>query len=1033
VRERLANLRGERYWRSLEELAETPEFNRFLEREFPIQAPRDMKPLSRREFFRVMGAGLALAGVAGCSYQPAERIVPYVEQPERIIPGKPLYFATTFPREGYGVGVLAESNMGRPTKIEGNPDHPASLGATQVWEQASLLEMYDPDRSQAVRRNAVNTTWDTFLGEIIGLDGKLEAQRAKGGAGLRLVMGRTTSPTLIAQLQRLLRRFPQARICSYEPVGRENAAQGAQLALGVDAQPIYHFSQAKRVLSLDSDFLMDEPGSIVYAREWTDGRRVRPNEGRTEMNRLYAVQSTATLTGANADHRLSLPPSQIEQFALALAGALGAVDTGRPFATPAGVPANWIPALVKDLQANRGACLVVPGGQQSPAVHALALAMNDALGATGKTVTYIPPVEASFGPQAISLRDLVNEMNSGRVEMVLVLDRNPVYDAPADLDFAAALQKVALRIHTGLYDDETGILCQWHLPLSHYLEAWGDARAYDGTASIIQPLIQPLYASRSLVELLASLLGEGDRPGYDLVRETWRVQHPGPTFESFWNKALNDGRIANSAAGALPVTVRAGFAGALQPPPPASQLELRFVPDPHLRDGRWANNGWLQELPKPFTALTWDNAALVSEETAKRLRVANQQLIELTFRGRKLQVPVWIVPLGQPENTITLALGYGRKRAGRIGDDTGFNAYALRTTDAPWFGEVTVSGPVGFYSLASAQIHQTMEGRDLVRVRTASELPALAQRPEYERQNEGGGSLGHHPSMLPQDWSSDVRTPGRPNAGPPDNGVGEWVGKGYNDLPVPAWGMVIDLNTCIGCNTCTIACQAENNIPTVGKDQVKISRKMHWIRVDNYFTEDEQKPETVFQPVPCMHCEKAPCEPVCPVEATTHSPEGINEMTYNRCIGTRYCSNNCPYKVRRFNYLQYSKQLSPHFQMMANPDVTVRARGVMEKCTYCIQRINEARIQAEKESVEGKLRVIRDGDVVTACQQACPTQAIVFGNIADTTGKDGKGSLVRQLKLEPTNYGLLTELNTRPRTTYLSRIRNPNPELGGGA
>jgi MoCo/4Fe-4S cofactor protein with predicted Tat translocation signal len=1066
IRKRLANARGPKYWRSLEELADTEEFQRYLEREFPHQAPRDMAPLNRREFFRVMGATLALAGVGGCSYQPAERIVPYVEQPEELLPGKPLFYTTTFQRGGYAYGLLGESHMGRPIKLEGNPDHPASLGATDIFAQASLLQLYDPDRSQAVRRMGDLTTWDEFLGWLMD---QLDTLRGTGGAGLRVLTETVTSPTMAAQLRKLLATYPRAKLCQYDPVGRESVREGTRLAFGEELNPVYHFDRAERILSLDSNFLMDEPGSVRYARDFIDGRRVRHDQ--LQMNRLYVAESTVSITGAKADHRLALKPSQIEPLARALAAALGANAGGGETASPQGVPAGWIDAVKKDLQDHRGKSLVIAGPHQSPRVHALAHAMNQALGSIGQTVTFTEPVEAHFGARESTLRELVDEMKGGQVGLLVVLGGNPVYTAPADLGFADAFQKVAQRVHLGLYEDETAVLCHWHIPESHYLEAWSDARAFDGTASIVQPLITPLYSTRSAHELLAAVLGQGDRAGYDIVREYWQGTNPSfalpsaaaggrtaaaartgggaeavgpgpnapaaalagaqpvnPAYEKFWQQVLVDGSIRNTAARPKTPTLKGGAVPAGNAA--AGQgMEIVFRPDPTVWDGRFANNGWLQELPKPLSQLTWDNAALISPATAAAQHLESKDWVNLTYQGRSLRVPIWVVP-GHPDDTVTLTLGYGRERAGRVGTGTGFNASLLRTADAPWFGSGLQLAPAGGrYNLVTTQHHHLLKAvpndgdeaktRGLVREGTLEEFAKNPRRPEFMQAH---GEEGEYSSLYPPMWPSDRK--GVDRGASVNDGVGHYEAKGYDNRPIPAWGMVIDLNACIGCNACMLACQSENNIATVGKDQVAMHRMMHWIRVDTYFAGDPAHPDMVFEPVPCMHCENAPCEPVCPVEATSHSAEGINEQTYNRCVGTRYCQNNCPYKVRRFNYFQYSDQKTPTIQMMQNPDVTVRSRGVMEKCTYCVQRINEGRIQAERED-----REIRDGDVVTACAQVCPTQAIIFGNINDATSNGRHGSRVRQLKLEPLNYALLTELNTFPRTSYLANLRNPNPEL----
>jgi molybdopterin-containing oxidoreductase family iron-sulfur binding subunit len=976
IRTQLAQARSQQYWRSLEELADTPEFQEFLHREFPRQAAEWTNLVSRRHFLKFMGASLALAGLTACSGQPPEEIVPYVRAPEDFVPGKPLFFATAVSLGGYATGVLVESVLGRPTKIEGNPAHPASLGATDAFAQASILTLYDPDRAQMVTKQGQANSWEAFLNE---LQVELERQRSSGGAGLRLLTETVTSPTLAAQLQALLSEFPSATWHQYEPINRDNVYAGAQLAFGEQVETIYRFDQAAVIVSLDTDFLSTFPGSVRYARDFASRRRVN-GEDTSDMNRLYVVESTPTPTGAAADHRLPLKAAQIESFTRALAQALDvAVAPGAE-----AVPENWIGAIARDLQAHRGASIVITGDHQPPIVHMLVHAINDTLANVGQTVIYTDPVVASPVNQSESLRELVAAMAAGQVEMLLILGGNPVFTAPADLNFAEALGQVNFRVHLGLYDDETSEQCHWHLPESHYLETWSDARAYDGAITIMQPLIEPLYDSRSVHQVLAALLGQADRSDHDLVRAYWESQNSTGDFNQFWQTALYNGLIAETGLSSKSVSVRPEFD---QPGPTAANgvegLELIFRPDPSIWDGRFANNGWLQELPKPLTKLTWDNAALLSPATAASLGLTNEELVELQYQGRVVRAPVWVMP-GHAEGSVSIYLGYGRTRAGRVGTGLGFNAYALRTAGVPWFGSgLSIVKTGERYSLASTQMHQTIEGRNLIRAGTVEQFQA---EPDFVQKLE---PQGKEISLYPK-FEYD----------------------GY------AWGMTINLNACIGCNACVVACQAENNIPIVGKTEVLNGREMHWIRLDRYYQGDLDNPETYHQPVLCMHCENAPCEVVCPVAATLHDQEGLNVMVYNRCIGTRYCSNNCPYKVRRFNFLQYTDLETESLKLQRNPNVTVRARGVMEKCTYCVQRISAARIAAKEEG-----REIRDGEVVTACQAACPTQAIVFGNINDPN------SQVAKLKASPLNYGLLAELNTHPRTTYLARLRNPNPEL----
>jgi molybdopterin-containing oxidoreductase family iron-sulfur binding subunit len=981
IRARLDASRGREYWRSLEELANTEGFEDLLEREFPRQAAEWTDDAAgRRQFLKVMGASLALAGLSACTRQPTETIMPYVRQPEEVIPGRPLFFATAVPNMAVAMGVLVESHLGRPTKIEGNPEHPASLGATDAMAQAAVLDLYDPDRSQTLTYLGDIRPWSSFLGaarEALG------PQSATGGAGLRFLTGATTSPTLADQFHAMLQKFPKAKWHRYEPAGRHASRSGARQAYGEPLNTYYQLDKADVILSLDADFLCMGPASVRYARDFAARRRVRGQH--SAMNRLYVVESTATPTGAKADHRLPLRAIDIETFAAAIAADVGAhgVDTSASSQMTSGPHAKWIAAVVKDLQQRRGACAVIPGEHQSPAVHVLALAINDALGNTGKTVIHTDPLDPNSVDDFDSLRELAEDMDAGKVEMLVIVGGNPVYNAPVDFAFTQRMSKVKLRIHMGLYADETSELCQWHIPEAHFLETWSDARAYDGTVTIMQPLIMPLYFGRSVHELLAAFGDQPNQTPYEIVKAHWNREHPGPDFEEWWRKAVHDGMVPNSALQARSVAFK-GMGIAPAKPAPAQGLEIVFRPDPFIFDGRFANNGWLQELPRPLTTLTWDNAAFISPRTAERLGLQNEDLVELNYRGRKVKAPVWMVP-GHADESVTVHLGFGRTNAGRVGNGVGFNAYALRTSDAPWFGsglEIVKTGSK--HPLAPTQNAHLMEGRAIV---ISGEIDEYRKNPGFakEKAEEPPKELTIYPGFKYE---------------------------GY------AWGMTIDQTACVGCNACMVACQAENNIPVVGKDQVLMRRAMHWIRVDSYYKGPVDNPETYFQPVPCMHCENAPCELVCPVQATNHSAEGLNDMVYNRCVGSRYCGNNCPYKVRRFNFFLYTDWTTPSLKLQRNPDVSVRSRGVMEKCTYCVQRINEAKIDAENEG-----RPVRDGEIATACEAACPAQAIVFGNINDPASR------VAKLKAEQLNYSLLAELNTRPRTTYLAALRNPNPEI----
>jgi molybdopterin-containing oxidoreductase family iron-sulfur binding subunit len=1024
---------GKKYWRSLEELANSPELDEFVRREFPSQADEWDDPVGRRTFLKLMGASLALAGLSSCTYQPPEKIIPYVRQPEEMVPGKPLFFATAMTLTGIATGLLAKSNEGRPTKIEGNELHPDSLGATDIFSQASILDLYDPDRSKTITYREEIRPWSTFLGEIRKA---LEEQKPKQGAGIRILTETVSSPTLASQLKSILTDYPAAKWHQYEPAARNNVTNGATLAFGQPVNTIYRFATADRILSIGSDFLACGPGSLRQAREFSAKRRL--TEGKTDMNRLYVAESSPTNTGAKADHRLSLRPSEMEGFARAVAAGvganLGASNGNAPTSNPA--HAQFITALANDLKQHAGACIVIPGDEQPPVIHAIAHAINAALGNVGKTVFYTDSVEANAIDQTSSLRELMSDIDSGLVDLLVIIGGNPVYNAPVDFQFAERLQKVKLRAHLSYHKDETSELCHWNIPETHYLEAWSDARAFDGTVSIVQPLIAPLYEGKSAHELLTAFSEQSDRKGYDIVKDFWQSQAGGggsqgtgdggrailtapltnatTDFEMAWRKAVHDGVMPNTALPAKTFALKTDWANqpsaqtAPQSPASGSQLEIIFRTDPTIYDGRFANNGWLQELPKPLTKLTWDNAAMMSEVTATRLGLGSEigrkggdhysDTIDLTLQGRTLQgVPVWILP-GQPDDVVTVHLGYGRTRVGRVGDGQGFNAYKLRTSDAPWQSAgLQVKKAGGQYGLATTQLHFNMEDRDPVKLRTLDEIVKNPDSPKEKTEGHGEreSEASKDDSMYPQyDYKNQ--------------------GNGY------AWGMAIDNMSCVGCNACVVACQSENNIPVVGKVQVQRSREMHWIRIDAYYTgKDSANPEgPYFMPVPCMHCENAPCEPVCPVHATVHSAEGTNDMAYNRCVGTRYCSNNCPYKVRHFNFLLYQDWTTPTYQLMRNPEVSVRSRGVMEKCTYCIQRIQWAKIDSENEG-----RRVRDGEIVTACQAVCPTEAIVFGDINDPNSR------VSKMKAEERNYSLLADLNTQPRTTYLSEVRNPNPEL----
>ena len=942
----------------------------------PLQPDAAGAPHSaeRRAFMKLLAASMALAG-AGCSGPPQEVIVPYVDMPERMVPGRPLYYATAFVHRGYAQGVLVESNMGRPTKVEGNPQHPASLGATSVFAQASVLQLWDPDRSQTVRQGETLSTWGAFRN---ALSARRAGWDADGGAGLRILTGTVTSPTLAAQLDALLRRYPKARWHSYDPLHDDGALEAASLAFGRSADMLYRFDRAAVILGVDADPFGDWPGHIRHARDFVQGRRAAAPRF---DKRLYALEAGPGLLGMMADNRLALPPHDIERTVWRIAARLGL--PGMPADLPRaadGRAAKWEAVLAARLDAQRGAALIVAGGSVSPRTRALVHLMNAHLGNLGRTALPIAPVEARPQNHAQSLAALAEDMRAGAVDALFMLETNPAYDAPADAGFEEALRKVPFSVHLGLYRDETAHAATWHLPAAHAYEQWSDARAFDGTATIVQPVIAPLYGGRSAHEVLA-WLGGAERSGYELVRGYWQGRRGGE-FEPFWQDALRRGAIAGSASEPLPLRPARTIA-----PPDFEGPALRalFAADPSVGAGEHANNAWLQELPRPLSTLTWDNAALIGANTARSLGVRTGDVLRLSLADRPqawVEAPVWVWP-GHADGAVTLHLGYGRRAAGRVGDGVGFDAYRLRTLRGPHALRAEKTGR--HLAFATTQNHQRMEGRDIVR---------MATRDEFRRRP-------HFANDEPR-----LRTPGQ-------SLYPAWEYKDYK------WGMAIDLNACIGCRACTIACQAENNIPPVGREEVARGREMHWIRVDRYDAGPDAHARSVFQPVPCMHCEAAPCELVCPVEAAVHDSEGLNLQVYNRCVGTRFCANNCPYKVRRFNFLQYTATPIDRTPPAYNPEVTVRRRGVMEKCTYCVQRITRGRIEAEKLG-----RRLKDGEVVTACQAACPTEAIVFGDLNDP------GSRVNKAKASPLDYGLLAELNTRPRTSYAALVVNPDVELG---
>ncbi|MCZ7648783.1 MAG: TAT-variant-translocated molybdopterin oxidoreductase [Planctomycetota bacterium] len=1013
---------GQRYWRSLEEYADTPEFRAWAEREFPalsmeLDRPDPTQGVGRRRFLQLMGASMALAGLTGLSGCRREeyKALPYKKKPPEIVPGVPLFYATSFVLAGRVTGILAETHEGRPTKLEGNPEHPNSLGALDGFGQASILELYDPDRSRQVWHKDQLARWESdFLPELDRLGAAL---RESGGEGLAVLSEAYASPALDLLREQFKATLGKASFHVHEPLEPGNPyAPGSWEAR-------YELGQADVILALDADLLGLEDDGVRHKRGYASKRKVaKPGD---TMNRLYVVEPHFTSTGSAADHRLRLKAGDVAGYAAALAKEIlggSAPPALASLNTSFKGDAKWITAVAKDLQAHRGRCLIATGRRQPEAVHVLARLLNESLGNTGKTVSYRKP---AF--EASSLAELAEKLKAGAVRTLLILGGNPAYNAPADLGFKDLLAKVETSIHLSLYRDETSRRCVWHVPAAHDLERWDLARSGD-TLSPIQPMIDPLHGGKTALELLARLSGYAETEPYTLVRAAFRQLTGSVDFEKRWRLFLHLG-VAEAPREAAPVPPldlsKLQFAA-----PGSGGVELAFCADASVYDGRFANNGWLQEMPDPVTRLTWDNAACLSPATAAGLDVKTGDWLLLKAGGGEVKIPALVLP-GSADGSINLPLGYGRKASGALGRHAGFNVYPLRSSGAAGFaaGEAAKAG--GGYPLAVTQEHWSIETHEMIdgqlkerAIVREGTLAGFAEHPEFAQH------MGLHAPRL--------NIHGTPKL----DGDHQW-------------GLAIDLSQCIGCNACAIACQAENNVPIVGKDEVIRGREMQWLRIDRYYQGADPLGEVGIshQPMMCQHCENAPCEPVCPVNATVHDHEGLNAMVYNRCIGTRYCSNNCPYKVRRFNFYDWNvdtlregdrafdgdiapdpasglskprllqTELSELLRMQKNPDVTVRMRGVMEKCTFCVQRIQEARQEMKAEAGQTRPQKVPDGMVQSACQQACPLDAIVFGDISDPNSR------VSKLKAQSRNYEVLGHLNVRPRTTYLARLRNLNPEM----
>ncbi len=1001
------------YWRSLEERADTPEFRAFLEEQVSSNPSEWLGPTTRRDFFKLMGASLGMAGLTACRW-PEEKILPYTGRPAGRMDGVPSQYATTFELGGNGRGLVVTSYDGRPIKIEGNPLHPENRGGTDALTQATVLEMYDPERSRSVLksdgRELLSSSWPEFEQFVAA---HFAGVRAGEGANFAILAEASSSPTLARLRGRLHESMPGARWFEYEAISRDVERESTGWAFGQPMRVHYRPARARVVVSFDEDLLGTHPAAITNARDLVGARTGEARldghgQAETSELRLYVVEPAYTLTGAMADHRLAVLPSEVGRIAAGVALEV-ATHVASPVFTPSvraalearrgsePLPAIAV-AMVADLVRHGGRALVAVGPSQSPAVQAIGHLLNSALGSIGTTVLYTADPEPTRLSHVESIRALREALTTGEIGTLLILGGNPAHDAPVDLDFGAAMARAEVRIRLGLYVDETSELCTWHLPRAHYLESWGDSRAYDGSICAQQPLIEPLFAGRTPIEVIGLVLDEPARKGYDLMRGVWAELMGPEQFEPRWRQALHDGVVTGT--GFAPITpalqadaLAARMAGA-PAAPKADGFELAFLPDLKFYDGRFANNPWLQEMPDPISKLTWDNALLVDPSTASELGVKDGDVLRVTADGRVMDAPVWVQP-GQAKRSLAITLGHGRAAAGKIAEGAGFDAFRLRTSNAQFaVAGVQVERAGRSYKLVSTQDHHAIDKvGEKERTSRVHELVREGTVAEFQHHPEFAKHIGPHAFEAPL-----------------------WNQQAYDGYK---WGMAIDLNSCTGCGSCVVACQAENNIPVVGKTQVGKGREMHWIRVDRYFAGNPEEAAIAYQPVTCQHCENAPCEQVCPVAATVHSHEGLNDQVYNRCIGTRYCSNNCPYKVRRFNFFNYHKHLTPLEKMQFNPEVTVRARGVMEKCTYCVQRINSVKIRAKNDQ-----RRVRDGEITPACAQACPTQAIAFGDLNDPESR------VRKAQDHPRAYSMLAELFTRPRTVYLARLRNP---VDGGA
>ena len=993
------------YWKSLKDISSEEDYNRFLKQ----SDHNEDNGLSRRNFLSLIAASVALAGLEGCK-KPVQKIIPYVEAEIGTIPGIPKYYASTIPWKNNALGVVIENHDERPVKVEGNEKHPSTLGKSNAFSQASTIEMYDPDRARGVKYNGKKVDWSEYL--------KFAKDINKGnGKGLAVLMQESSSPTIKSIQNDFKKKFPSASWISYESVNNENLYKGIEKAFSKKLQPIYRLENAQIIVSLGADFLGVDDNNIYNTRKFAQNRDI-VDENST-MNRLYVAESSITSTGSSADHRLNIPQHEMESILAELSYELKKLGLSVDANKVKSSNNLWIKAAAEDLMSNRGDSIILGGSQLSPEFHQLIALLNNQLNAP---VDYYPLSLAQVS-SLVDFKSLCDDIKNNKIKNLIILGANPVYDSPADFNFGDLLKNVPNSVHLTNILDETSKLCSWNIAMTHYFECWGDAMSYDGFVSIVQPQIMPLFDSKSAIQVLTPLVYSKELSSYDTVKNVWKsdIVKSG-NFEREWEKVLHDGLYKNTIIKKEQVrpssktsTTQLNNFTKLDD----NKFEIVFNASSSVYDGRFANNGWLQEIPKPVTSLTWDNAALISIKVAKKLNIKNGQMIEIKIDNKSIKLPAWITP-GQNQKSISLELGYGREFEGRLGNGVGFNVYPLRMSSNPSYSlNASISVLDETYPLASTQDHHGLEedqyaapGFDkLSNNEVQSRIPELVKQStlDYYKDNPDWvqKKVEEHKPDKKRSWADHSMYNPEPE---------------YDYSKGPQWGMSIDLTSCTSCNACSIACQSENNIPVVGKQQVMNGREMHWIRIDNYFAGDPDNPEMSTQSVACVHCELAPCETVCPVAATTHSSDGVNQMTYNRCLGTRYCANNCPYKVRKFNFYNYTRDLPEVVQMAMNPDVSIRFRGVMEKCTYCYQRVSAARISAENEN-----REIQDGDFQVACQQSCPADAIKFGDINDPN------SAVSKAKRRNRDYALLAHLGTAPRTTYLAKIRNQNPKLSSNA